>query len=210
MQKPILFLLALAAPISAWLPTEHKVITARDGSNLFNTTPIAFNTPQSSKFRQRWLPASGKIRGVNLGSMFVFEPWIASNEWNNMGCGGQASEFDCVLHLGQAGANSAFQTHWNTWITQADIQQMASFGLNTIRIPVGYWMREDLVDSSEHFPQGGFAFLERLCGWASDQGFYIIIDLHGAPFAQVARNPDTGQVAALKYAFHEFSTKYSI
>lgn len=73
---------------------------------------------------------------------------------------------------------------------------MASFGLNAIRIPVGYWMLESLVYSdSEHFPQGGFAYLERLCGWASDAGFFIMIDLHGAPGAQVASNSDTGQNA---------------
>ena len=33
-------------------------------------------------------------------------------------------------------------------------------------------------------------------GWASDAGMYIIIDLHGAPFAQVGQQPFTGQMAA--------------
>ena len=76
---------------------------------------------------------------------------------------------------------------------------MQSYGLNTIRIPVGYWILESIVYSdSEHFPQGGFSYLERLCGWASDAGFYIIIDMHGAPGAQVPTNPDTGQVSSPK------------
>lgn len=92
-----------------------------------------------------------------------------------MGCGGQKSEFDCVLSLGQDKANSAFASHWSSWITQDDITEMVSYGLNTIRVPVGYWMREDLVYSdSEHFPQGGLQYLENLCGWASDAGLYII------------------------------------
>lgn len=72
------------------------------------------------------------------------------------------------------------------------------YGLNTIRIPVGYWIKEDIVYSdSEHFPQGGLSYLEQVCGWASDAGFYIIIDLHGAPGAQVPKNADTGQVRRL-------------
>ena len=72
---------------------------------------------------------------------------------------------------------------------------MKLFGLNAIRIPVGYWIREDLVyNNSEHFPQGGLPYLEQICGWASDEGFFIVIDLHGAPGAQVATNADTGQV----------------
>lgn len=75
---------------------------------------------------------------------------------------------------------------------------MQSYGLNAIRIPVGYWIREDLVYAdSEHFPQGGLQYLEQICGWASDAGLYIIIDLHGAPGAQVAGNPDTGQVCLI-------------
>ena len=141
-----------------------------------------------------WLP-NFEVRGVNLGSQFIAEPWMMSDEWNSMGCGSAPSEFDCVSALGQTAANAAFQHHWDTWTTQQDIAQMKSYGLNTIRIPVGYWLREDLVYlDSEHFPQGGLQYLERLCGWASDAGMYIIIDLHGAPGAQVAGNPDTGQV----------------
>jgi aryl-phospho-beta-D-glucosidase BglC (GH1 family) len=184
----------------AWLPGEQREIYSQDGSNLFNTTGFTNTTTPSnytstSKIaRKRWLPASGTIRGVDLGSLFVLEPWMASTEWSDMGCSGQNSEFDCVSALGQDQANINFQNHWNTWITQDDIDQMQSYGLNTIRVPVGYWMKEDLVyQNSEFFPQGGMGYLERLCGWASDAGFYIIIDLHGAPGAQ---NADTGQVSS--------------
>lgn len=130
-----------------------------------------------------------------MGSLFVFEPWLAETEWSNMGCGSYESEFDCVSALGQTQANTVFQKHWGSWITQADISQMQSYGINTIRIPVGYWMDESIVYSdSEHFPQGGISYLSQLCGWASDAGFFIIIDMHGAPGAQVPTNPDTGQV----------------
>ena len=167
-----IFAIAACVMLSAaWMPQDNHEIT------------------------RRWLPASGKIRGVNLGSQFIVEPWMASNEWNKMGCDNTKSEFDCVSQLGQANANSAWAEHWSTWTTKDDITEMQSYGLNTIRIPVGYWIREDLVYSnSEHFPQGGLQYLEQICGWASDAGMYIIIDLHGAPGAQVAGNPDTGQV----------------
>ena len=37
-----------------------------------------------------WQPAAGKIRGVNLGSLFVVEPWMAADAWSAMGCGGKA------------------------------------------------------------------------------------------------------------------------
>lgn len=185
-------LILLASHSFAWFPEAQKHIFANDGENLFNSNETALGNSTS----KRWVQASGKIRGVNLGSFFVFEPWLAGTEWSNMGCGPYNSEFDCVSALGQGTANQRFQNHWNTWITQGDIAQMQSYGINTIRIPVGYWMMESLVYSdSEHFPQGGLQYLERVCGWASDAGFYIIIDMHGAPGAQVPTNSDTGQYA---------------
>lgn len=133
------------------------------------------------------------------------EPWMQWDEWNSMGCGGTPSEFDCVMTLGQAAANQAFQRHWGSWITQADINEMASLGLNTVRIPLGYWIKEDLVyQDSEHFPQGAFPYLENICKWARDAGFYIILDLHGAPGAQSKGQSFTGQNAPTAGFFVDF------
>lgn len=169
---------ALVSLAAAWLPETNKQITANNGTNLFSKS-------------------NGKIRGVNTGSQFIFEPWIGESAWSDMGCGGQKSEFDCVSSLGQDKANSVFAKHWDTWITEEDISEIQNYGLNTIRIPVGYWMKEDLVyRDSEYFPQGGFDYLKRLCGWASDAGLYIIMDLHGLPGAQTPENPFTGQYAS--------------
>lgn len=91
-----------------------------------------------------WMP-SGKIRGVNLGGLFIIEPWMVSDSWNKMGCGGQNSEFDCMMALGQTKGNTAFHSHWDTWITENDFKTMKSYGLNTVRVPIGYWLKEDLV-----------------------------------------------------------------
>lgn len=100
-----------------------------------------------------WLP-DHKLRGVNLGSMFVYEPWLDEGEWSNMGCDGQPSEFDCVSSLGQDAADSAFKSHWENWLTEDDLDEMKRAGLNTLRIPLGYWLYEDIVYSdSEHFPK---------------------------------------------------------
>ncbi|KAL4981399.1 glucan endo-1,6-beta-glucosidase B [Aspergillus falconensis] len=194
--KSILPLLASLRLTLAWLPGADKDIYSVAGTNIFNVTSA------SSK---RWLPASNKIRGVNLGSHFVIEPWMANTAWTNMGCGGQKSEFDCVMALGQDTADQAFADHWGSWITQDDISQMVQYGLNTIRIPVGYWLKEDLVYAdSEHFPRGGMKYLEDVCGWASDAGMYIIMDLHGAPGAQEPEQPFTGQYASTPGFYQDY------
>lgn len=193
-----LSLLALAAVAHlsyAWLPSDgsRKLLDTR-GFSLFDSQNTS-TSDDSDDIGKRWWTASGKIRGVNLGSLFVFEPWIANGEWNNIGCGGQQSEFDCVMNTGQERADAAFQKHWDTWITEGDLDEMMGYGINTIRIPLGYWLDETLVDkNSEHFPRvctsfqtsaeaganllikGALKYLIRLCGWASDRGFYIILE----------------------------------
>lgn len=83
---------------------------------------------------------TSKIRGVNLGSHFIVEPWMAYGEWvDTMGCkdasGNQyRSEWDCVQGLGQDVANTVFKKHWQRWITEEDISTMVEYGLNTIRV----------------------------------------------------------------------------
>ncbi|KAI1416660.1 glycoside hydrolase family 5 protein [Hypoxylon sp. FL1857] len=149
------------------------------------------SSAESAQPSKRWL-SGGKVRGVNLGSQFIIEPWMAHDEWQSMGCGSANDEWQCVQALGQDKADAAFKKHWDTWTTQDDISQIKSLGLNTVRIPVGYWIREDLVTSGEHFPRGGLQYLDRLVGWCADAGIYVIMDLHGGPGAQFPNQQYTG------------------
>lgn len=190
MWSQILLMLQCAVLAVAWLPKDTGYFSKQADMNTYNDTIVDSHRTFANR---RYIPGF-EIRGVNLGSLFVVEPWMASTEWATMGCGSAKSEYDCVSALGQTTANANFAAHWQRWITDADLAEMQSYGLNTIRVPVGYWMFEGLVyQDSEHFPQGGLAYLETLCGWATARGMYIIIDLHGAPGAQVAQQPFTGQ-----------------
>ncbi|KAG0570236.1 hypothetical protein KC19_6G146700 [Ceratodon purpureus] len=140
-----------------------------------------------------WLPNEDKIRGVNLGGLFIVEPWMMGDEWRSMGCDGRNDEFQCVQALGQAAADAAFQRHWGSWITQDDINQIKSNGLNTVRIPLGFWIHEALVRPGELFPRGGFAYLENVCRMATSAGLYIILVLHAAPGGQSPNQQFTGK-----------------
>lgn len=142
-----------------------------------------------------WLPAGEKVRGVNLGSHFIIEKWMAYDEFNSMGCGDKNDEWQCVEFLGQEKADAVFDTHWNTWTTQKDISDIKSWGINVIRIPVGYWIKEDLVQADEFFPRGGLKYLDRIVGWAADAGLHVIIDLHGGPGVQYPDQQFTGRVS---------------
>lgn len=141
--------------------------------------------------RRRWQPGTTPIRGVNLGSQFIIEPWMAGDAWHKMGCDGTDDEWECVKKLGSS-ADAAFEEHWKTWITKDDINRIKSLGLNTIRIPIGFWIHEELVREGEYYPKGGLKYLDQLVGWASDADLQIIIDLHGAPGSQSIDQSFTG------------------
>ncbi|KAL5597795.1 hypothetical protein FOBRF1_011588 [Fusarium oxysporum] len=174
----------LTTSVNAWLPnTEPHALNERDNE----TFVYPLRTEPNNK---RWLPATKKIRGVNLGSLFIYEPWIDSQEWANTGCEGENSDFDCVMNKGQDITDKNFQAHWKRWINQTDLDEMLSYGLNTIRVPLGYWLKEDLVDDSEHFPKGGLEYLTQLCAYANCKN-----SLHGVPGAQESNQPFTGQYA---------------
>lgn len=189
MKYSLFSLFAFSSAVSAWLPYER---------DLFSRYPNNYISAGKGRSVKRFDSGNSKVRGVNLGSLFIIEPWMASQEWASMGCGDAKSEFDCVMKLGQDAANQVFQKHWDTYITEGDLDTMKAYGLNTVRVPVGYWMVEDTVNrESEHLPQGGLKYLDRLAGWAAARDIYVIIDLHGAPGAQEPQQPFTGQVSHL-------------
>ncbi|CAN0345923.1 unnamed protein product, partial [Scytosiphon promiscuus] len=42
--------------------------------------------------------------------------------------------------LGPEEGNKQLKRHWKTWVTESDIAQIATVGVNTVRLPVGDWM----------------------------------------------------------------------
>ena len=133
-------LLALAASAAAWMPGTRDMKTSK-GMDLFTAKN---QQGDAGDLTARWLPGKLPIRGVNLGAMFIIEPWMAGTEWSNLGCGSAGSEFDCVLDLGQSTADARWPSHWSSFITESDLDSMVDYTLNTIRIPVGYWIWESL------------------------------------------------------------------
>ncbi|KAM3415667.1 hypothetical protein BST61_g9186 [Cercospora zeina] len=102
---------------------------------------------------------------------------MMSNEWNKMGCGSSASEFDCMKDHYSGGnratGNQSFANHWRDWINPATVQSAHDVGLNTIRIPTGYWSYSAIVDTaSEPFadPAPMLQYLDGVVQKAADLG----------------------------------------
>ncbi|KAJ6474668.1 glycoside hydrolase family 5 protein [Mycena vitilis] len=142
----------------------------------------------------------GKIYGVNLGSWLVLESWMLPQEWLNMG--GQRCD-DCSACIATEFAfaqaypktvDGIFTKHWESWFNQADVDALVDVGINTVRIPLGYWIIEPLVDrSTEFYPRGGLAQLRRGLQQLQKAGIVAILDHHALPGVQTAGQMFTGR-----------------
>ena len=131
------------------------------------------------------------IRGVNIGGLFVLEPWI------NRGFADWDDDIRDQFTYSLAAANNPTLTnnlkqHWTTFYTQADFDDIKSKGqLNTVRLPLGWWyyakkagldnkgyiVPEEDIGSAEH-P------INKVMAMATKAGLKVIVDLHGAPCSQ--------------------------
>lgn len=103
----------------------------------------------------------------------------------------QASEIDIANGWGSLdGARSVLEQHWDTFINQSDFQYLASIGINTVRLPIGYWtLGPDFVQGTPYenvssVYQNSWSRVVRTINMAGQAGIGVLVDLHGAPGSQ--------------------------
>ncbi|KAJ5960232.1 uncharacterized protein N7479_007382 [Penicillium vulpinum] len=122
-----------------------------------------------------------KIRGVNLGGWLVLEPWITPSIFDAAG-DSAVDEWSLCATLGADRCRSVLSEHWSSFITADDLHQIASAGMNHVRIPVGYWALKHL--DGDQYINGQLEYLDQAIGWARSAGLKVMLDLHGAPGSQ--------------------------
>ncbi|KAI8341778.1 glycoside hydrolase superfamily [Chlamydoabsidia padenii] len=133
--------------------------------------------------------------GVNLGSLFALESWLCPDELKKATKKDWASELDFLAscHDHQQ-ARDLLERHWTTFITANDIATLATWGINTVRIPIGYWIVEPRKLLADHPHDGFFSYADVYDAalanlmqlvWACEQHqLGVLIDIHGAPGGQ--------------------------
>jgi len=85
----------------------------------------------------------------------------------------------------------AFETrYFDTFITEKDIQQIADWGLDHIRLPVDYPILVD-EDNPNPIRESGFRYLDDCLTWCNTHGLNLVLDLHKAPgysFTTLSKN----------------------
>lgn len=127
------------------------------------------------------------IRGTNLGN------WLNPEGYMFLFKG--ASSYRLINEAFSEMVGPAFTARFwrafqDNYVTKADIDYLASTGMNTIRIPFHYKMFTNQDYMGFNDPNRGFEILDRVIGWCKQAGLHVILDMHDAPGGQTGANID--------------------
>lgn len=118
----------------------------------------------------------GKIKGVNLGNWLVLEKWMSPDMFE----GTEAEDEYWLAHdLPVDVYRERIKRHRAEYITEMDFARIAKLGLNTVRIPIPYFIFGDRAPFI-----GCIEELDNAFDWAERWGLQILIDLHTTPGSQ--------------------------
>ncbi|GAA5938853.1 glycoside hydrolase family 5 protein [Sporobolomyces koalae] len=140
-----------------------------------------------------WNWAQNKAAGMCLGSWLILEKWMVP-DWfnatvNAVTPGSGATTLDewsfCQL-LGQDKCEEALVQHFDTFVTESDIETLHQNGINQLRIPTGYWAWIPTIEGEPYLNRTDIYqfYINRVLSWAYDRGMYAILDMHGVPGSQ--------------------------
>uniref|UniRef100_K3X945 glucan 1,3-beta-glucosidase n=1 Tax=Globisporangium ultimum (strain ATCC 200006 / CBS 805.95 / DAOM BR144) TaxID=431595 RepID=K3X945_GLOUD len=166
---------------------------------------VAHENSLQARIRRGEIPC----RGANVGGWLVAESWMTWDSviWENVppeiSCQG---EFATMKFLGHDRGDARFEAHRSTWIREDDIAEMKRFGLNTVRVPVGFWlMGYDPTDVSNKqewkvFAPNALKFLDQLVNkWSVRHDMAVLIDIHAAKGSQNGRDHSAAPTSGVKY-----------
>lgn len=88
---------------------------------------------------------------------------------NGVNLGGWLSQYETYDHA-----------HFRTFITRRDIEQIAAWGFDHIRLPVDYPVLES-DDAPGLYREDGFQYIDACLEWCEAAGLGVVFDLHHAP-----------------------------
>ncbi|KAI3952435.1 hypothetical protein MKX01_005302 [Papaver californicum] len=96
------------------------------------------------------------------------------------------------------GPENATKEHRNSYITKDDFQYLSQHSINTVRIPVGWWITKDPTPPAPYIG-GGLAALDNAFKWAQEFGIKCIIDLHAAPGSQNGKDHSSSRDGSIEW-----------
>lgn len=143
---------------------------------------VAYNSTQTCSSDTHALPFNNQIRGVNIGGWMVLEPWITPSLFYQFLGGDETNtamdHYSFCQVLGPEEGNRQLKRHWETWVTQNIIKELAESGaVNSLRVPVGDFMFEP-YGPYIGCTDGALDYLDTLLDWAHGYGLSVLLDVH--------------------------------
>lgn len=126
------------------------------------------------------------LRGMGLGGWMLQESYMLKLG----GVGPQYLIRKRITELVGPERTAAFYDAWLANHTRrADIDAMASWGFNSVRLPMHYHLftlsvEEEPVPGKNTWLQKGFILTDSLLAWCKANHLYLILDMHAAPGGQ--------------------------
>ena len=127
------------------------------------------------------------LKGIGLGGWMLQEPYM----FNYIGAADAQYDFKekLVEFIGQENTDAFFQTWLENFVTQEDINLLASWGFNSVRLPMHYELftysiQNEPVQGQNTWLDTGFNIVDQLLDWCEQNQMYLILDLHAAPGGQ--------------------------
>jgi len=137
--------------------------------------------------------------GVNLGGWLLLEEWMWASRMTEKGI---RDEHTLVqVHGGNQDPQAVrlMKEHWDSFVTEEDLDRLQRFGVTDVRVPIGWWLVD--FDPKDGFVDGGERFLFRLLRWLGKRGMRCLVDLHAVPGAQATRQSFTGKSEKAAFFF---------
>lgn len=145
----------------------------------------SYNSTRANMMRYR------KQVGVNGGAWFVQENWMSPSLFS-CASGSKASELDILKGYGKSkkgiqSARARLEKHWDTWIQAKDFEEMKAMGINTLRLPIGYWnfpgsnfTKDTPFEPYSDVYKNSWKYILRAIKYADENDIGVLIDMHGA------------------------------
>lgn len=119
------------------------------------------------------------LRGYGLGGWLVPEGYMLQTP----GYGSPTDIYNKIVDvIGEANAATFYAAYRENYVNRKDIEQIAEWGFNSIRMPFHYNLFYDI--DSDTFLESGFVLLDSLLDQCADNNMYVILDMHCAPGGQ--------------------------
>lgn len=175
-------------------------VVSYDSPSLANETFWSFDPVAATVYRYRrqqsanlgsWQVLQRQPIGfLSLPDRFVQENWMVPSLFT---CASEPRSAEIDVASGWGSVNNAravLERHWDSFVNQTDFDYLTSIGINTVRLPIGYWSLGPTFVTGTPFEPFASVYTNswprvvRAINMAAQAGIGVLVDVHGATGSQ--------------------------